>query len=317
MIHLEDLFQAQRVLVLGIGGGGDIVGCIPTRDLLQAHDVDVLLGGLTWERVPHDPQPGPRSLEEINDHTPISDTVTWCHPGTRTHNGATFAESIVAETTGEDTLLLDINRGPAATARGLAVAMEELGIDHVVGLDAGGDVLAQGHEPGIRSPLADAVTLSALTRLDPTPLLGVVGWGSDGELTPRELEASYARIAQAGGLRGAWGMTPSTMEALRPILAQVPTEASRIPWESALGEVRERTIREGRRSLHVGAWSHATMYLDAGIVAEQSHPAKLVHDAQSVEEADEALLAEGYRTEYAYEREWVAEQEDGAPPEPT
>lgn len=317
MTQLEDLFEADRVLVFGIGGGGDVVGCIPTADLLRIHDVDVLIGGLAWERVPHDPQPGPRSFEEVEGHDPIADTVAWCHADTRTHDGVVFTESIVADHTGEDTLLVDPTHGPAAMAEGFRETMGELDLDHIVALDAGGDVLARGDEPGLQSPLADALTLSALERLTPPPVVGVIGWGSDGELSPEDLESAYARVARAGGYLGAWGMTPSTVDSLRPLLEKVTTEASRLPWESALGHVGERTIRGGRRTLHVGHASNVTIYLDARTVAAQSGPVDLVQDATSVDEADRRLLDAGYNTELAFERDWAAQHPDATPPEPT
>ncbi len=55
--------------------------------------------------------------------------------------------------------------GPRAVADALAVAMAELGCDLLVALDVGGDALAHGDEPGLGSPLCDAVMLAAADRL--------------------------------------------------------------------------------------------------------------------------------------------------------
>ena len=66
---------------------------------------------------------------------------------------------------GRDTLLIDPNIGPAAIADGLRRAATELGADLVIALDVGGDVLAEGFEPGLGSPLCDAVLLAAAARL--------------------------------------------------------------------------------------------------------------------------------------------------------
>ena len=67
----------------------------------------------------------------------------------------------MAEFLGSETVLVDICGGPAATAAGLREAAAALGCDLIALVDVGGDVLAHGHEPGLASPLCDAVMLAA------------------------------------------------------------------------------------------------------------------------------------------------------------
>ena len=67
----------------------------------------------------------------------------------------------MAEFLGQRTLLIDINDGPARVADGLARAIAALKCDLLVLVDVGGDVVARGDEPGLRSPLCDAVMLAA------------------------------------------------------------------------------------------------------------------------------------------------------------
>ena len=57
---------ARRPLVIGMGGGGDVVGALATAELARIYDgADPLVGGLSWERRPIDPRPGPRRVDEI------------------------------------------------------------------------------------------------------------------------------------------------------------------------------------------------------------------------------------------------------------
>src|SRR5947209_3515513 len=57
---------ARRPLVLGMGGGGDVVGALATAEFSRLYDgTDPVLGGVTWERRAIDPVPGPRSVDEI------------------------------------------------------------------------------------------------------------------------------------------------------------------------------------------------------------------------------------------------------------
>ena len=61
-------------------------------------------------------------------------------------------------------------RGPgSAIADGMAAAASELGVDLVVCVDVGGDVLGHGTEPGLASPLCDAVMLAAAAQAAATP----------------------------------------------------------------------------------------------------------------------------------------------------
>ena len=62
-------------------------------------------------------------------------------------------------------MLVDINGGVKGVVDGLETAMKQLNTDLLVGIDVGGDSLAQGHEPGLRSPLADSIMLAAFAEL--------------------------------------------------------------------------------------------------------------------------------------------------------
>ena len=195
---------ASRALVLGIGGGGDVVGALAAADLCRRLGTDVVMGGVTWERLPIDPQPGPRSAAEIAGGREIAPGVLLAGPDTRTHDGVVFAESRMAGLLGEQTVLIDLGSGPARIAESLAQAAPALDVDLFVFADVGGDVLGAGTEPGLASPLCDAVMLAAGAALERarvrTSSGAVVGPGCDGELTLEELLGRIALLAGAGAL---------------------------------------------------------------------------------------------------------------------
>ncbi len=62
----------NKALLIGIGGGADIVGTIPTKILLESYGVQTILAGLPWERYSIDPYPGPRPFSEIVNKTTIN-----------------------------------------------------------------------------------------------------------------------------------------------------------------------------------------------------------------------------------------------------
>lgn len=302
MDSLEALFAFDSALVFGVGGSGDIVGSIPTARLLEQHGLDVILGGITWEPVPKDTQPDPRSFEAIDDIDRVSETVALASGETRTRDGLEFTETIVARHYDTATALIDISSGVDAVRRGLDAAAEQLGIDLVVGVDAGGDVLARGDEPGVRSPVTDGIGLVALDELDTDACLGVFGYGSDGELTLDELEARFEVIASHDGILGAWGLTPRVRDELEDLLDHVETEASRIPVEAARGKFGQRTIRDGEVPVQLTPTSPVTFYFDPTTVATTSRIAACVRETDGLDDATAALQEMGLHTEFETER---------------
>ncbi len=299
------LGSAGRVLVVGIGGGGDVAGGLAVVALARLLGTPAVAGGLTWERRPVDPLPGPRTIAELREAQPLNGFTALAGPDTTGPGGFHFAESHVARHLGEPVLLLDPGGGPAAVAAGLADAAAQLHCDLVVLLDVGGDVLGHGDEAGLASPLADAVCLAAAPALRAagvTVLLAVFGAGCDGELDPDEVLERVAEVAAAGGLLGTWGPGRDELAALRAAVAEVPTEASAMALRCAAGETGTTTIRGGRRTVRLTPAGGLVFFLDP-LVALRSAArcAALVAEASSLQAANEILLARGISTELQYE----------------
>jgi len=283
-------------LIVGIGGGGDVVGALAAAALLG----DGVVGGLTWERRPIDPIPGPRTLAEIKSAQPLNGAVALAGPDTGGPGGFLFCESHVARATGERTVLVDPNPGPRAVAAALDDAAAQLGCDRIVLLDVGGDVLAHGDEPGLASPLADAVMLAS-ARFMRAPVVGAVfGAGCDGELTPGEVRA---RLDEVGTIAED-ALGPEQVTRLEAVAEQVPTEASAMALRCARGDRGEASIRQGRRTVLLTELGGVVAWFEpARAMQTAARLAALVQDSISLEEADALLEARGIRTELAYERE--------------
>ena len=295
MIHA--LRSAERVLVVGIGGGGDVVGALAVVQLAGLLGTPAIAGGLTWERRPIDPIPGPRRIDELRDAQPINAHTALAGPDTTGPGNFHFAESHVARHLGEPVLLLDPSDGPAQIAAGLAGA-------------------ARGDEAGLASPLADAVCLAAAPALAAAglePLLAVFGAGCDGELTPAEVLERVAEVARAGGHLGTWGPGRDELEHLQAAVAQVPTEASAMALACARGTTGSATIRGGRRTVQLTPAGGLVFFLDPLVALRSAaHCAALVEHVTSLQQGNAILLAHGMRTELEYETENAAAE---APPE--
>jgi hypothetical protein len=227
---------------------------------------------------------------------------------------------------GEECVLVDATLGPAAIADGVAAAAAGLGCDLLVFVDVGGDALAHGDEPGLASPLCDAVLLAAAARLEregarpsgarrdaseagagergPAVLGAIFGIGCDGELTPDEVLERLAELAAAGGLAGARGLTPSVVERLDAAVAAVPTEATAQALRCFRGERGETTIRRGRRPVILSPLGALTVYFDPlAAVRSSARLAAAVDEAADLEHANDLLHELGVRSELDFERD--------------
>src|SRR5215204_230195 len=335
------LSRSRRPLVLGIGGGGDVVGALATAEACRLQGSEPVVGGVTWERRPIDPQPGPRAEAEIEGARRLAPGVMAASAETRVReSGVLFAESRMAGLLGEETVLVDATLGPAQLADGLAAAAAALGCDLIVFVDVGGDALAHGDEPELASPLCDALLLAAAARLGerapvggapgatsrdspgagagggspppsaagggslPPVLGGIFGVGCDGELTPAEVLARLAEIGAAGGLAGARGLTPAVAERLEQAVKAVPTEASAQVLRCFRGEIGPSAIRQGRRTVELSPAGALTFYFDPlAALRSAARLAAAVMDAGDLDAANEILHGLGVQTELEYERD--------------
>ncbi len=284
-----------------------MVGALGVGHAVRARGGQVVVGGTTWERRPIDPRPGPRRLDEITGARPLNRATALAGAQTRGPGDVRFAESRMAEALGEPVLLVDPNPGPDAVGDGLADAARRLDCDLVVLVDVGGDVLAHGDEPGLASPLCDAVLLAGAPRIEAAGLRvtgAVFGPCCDGELTVEELLARLAEVAEAGGLLGAWGLTPEALAELEGIAAAIPTEASAQALACARGARGRAPIRGGRRQAPLSPLGAVTFFFDPrAATASAARAARAVAGARDLAEADERLWVMGVRSELRLELE--------------
>jgi hypothetical protein len=282
------------------------VGALATAELARSRGRRAVVGGVTWERRVVDPVPGPRRLDEVEGAERLNEAVALARPQTRGPGGFAFAESRLAGVLGEPTVLVDPNPGPAAVGAAVAAAARALGCDLVVLIDVGGDALAHGDEPGLASPLCDAVMLAAARAVEAggvRAVAGVFGAGCDGELTVDEVMERVAEVAGAGGWLGAWGLTPEVAARLDAAVEVVPTEASAMALRCARGAHGEAEIRGGLRTARLSPVGATTMYLDpTAAIASAARLARAVEGARDLADAQGRLNALGVRTELDLER---------------
>jgi hypothetical protein len=145
---------------------------------------------------------------------------------------------------------------------------------------------------------------SHLGRAGHQVLLGVFGSGCDAELTTDEVLGRLARVASAGGLCGARGLTGPVADRLEEAVRLVPTEASAQAVNAFRGRCGPTSIRGGARTFELDLVASVTFYLDVEVTIESvGRLATAVRDAGSLEEANQSLGRIGVRTELDLERE--------------
>lgn len=298
--------DADKALIIGIGGGGDVVGTIPTSRYLRELGLKTIIGGLTWERYVIDPDPGPRKIGELENVRRISDTTVLANSETRTKKGVRFTETIISEILNEETLLVDLNKGVQGIISGLNKTFKELDIDLFIGVDVGGDVLARGTEKRVHSMLADSMNLAAMTKLEVPSILGVLGYGTDGELELDTLLENTAKIASKGGYIGARGLTPEDVDFIEKFINKTKTEATALAIRAAKGEMGEIMIRGGYREVYLTPVSSITFFLDPNIVMEEiSTVGKKLLETKNLDEAQKILNEKGIPSELTFERDYI------------
>jgi hypothetical protein len=294
--------------VLGIGGGGDVVGSLAIARRCETLGTPFVLGGVAWERLPVDPVPGPRPVGQIVGADPLGRHAVLAGPDTATPEGVRFTEARVAEHIGAPTVLIDITEGPAGAGEGIGSAAGLLGCDLVIYTDVGGDAVASGDEPGLGSPLCDAVMLAGGRRLGGRldAVIAIIGAGCDGELELDEVLGRVAALAGAGAWIGTSSFSPAIADELERAARETSTEASKQIVHCIRGITGSAEIRGGRRRVPLGPVGALAFYFDLAAAAAELPLVDAVLEAPSLEGARDALRAMGVRTELDYERERAA-----------
>ncbi|WP_028805818.1 DUF1152 domain-containing protein [Streptomyces sp. 142MFCol3.1] len=156
--------------------------------LYGGDDSPAMILTYAWDRLLIDPVPGPRGPENFTGLRPLTRSV-WTVPADAkpvAPAGSTLPR--LAAELPHTFALIDPMHGVEGITRQLEELIEHLAPESIDLLDVGGDILAKGDEPTLRSPLGDALTLAACCQVGAPVRLLVAGPGLDGEL-PAELLA--------------------------------------------------------------------------------------------------------------------------------
>jgi hypothetical protein len=192
-----DLEQSERVLVAGAGGGFDVYAGIPVAERLASLGKKVFLANLSFTYLAStSARRVTRALYAVGPETTGSDGY--------------FPERTLARflsQRGEPVTVYAFEKlGVVPVREGYAHLVQTLGIDAIVLVDGGTDILLRGDEMNLGTPEEDMTSLAAVASLDvPTRIVACVGFGIDtfhGVCHANWLE-NVAALAAEGAFLGA------------------------------------------------------------------------------------------------------------------
>jgi hypothetical protein len=285
-------------LLVAAGGGGDAIAAAILHSALHPDDPAPIIATYAWERLLIDPLPGPRTPSEFTNLISVGATNFRVGPLSQPvpPSGSTLPR--LANGLDGQLMLLDPSGGANGMRAQLAELIEMFHCTDVEVVDVGGDALARGDEDGLRSPLADALTLAAAQALSvPTRLL-VTGAGLDGELTPGEVAL---RVDELGG-RTIAKISQEHIADFLEILEWHPSEVTALVAAAARGLRGSAEIRDSGLRVELTDTSADVIAIDATAVQSDSL-ARSLRDSRSLDEAETALHRVIGRCELEYERD--------------
>jgi hypothetical protein len=301
----------KKVLIIGAGGGGDTCGCLPMYAWLKQCGIQPILGSLTWERKVVVSDYGPRSFDQIDGLYDQVGTVAWGNEHSiMKKEKIAFQASRISKIIEQPIVFLDITKGAKILSTDLTQFCKLNHIEMLLPLDVGGDIIAQGTEPGLKSPLADALTLSAVAQSTIPKVLGIFALNCDGELTLTELNDYLQQYNFKGWVFGQHVHTEQELRFMEQTIqkAGAITEASMQPIRYLNGDRGTVFIRKGLRKVELQEIVTHTFLLRLEEIYAQCPIAKALASINSIQEASNLLL-ERFKliSEYEAERKNIPE----------
>ncbi|WP_053719853.1 DUF1152 domain-containing protein [Saccharothrix sp. NRRL B-16348] len=222
------LKSASSVLVAGAGGGFDVYAGLPLAFSLRALGKRVHLANLSFSQ-----------LDQLDLEDWVAPDVAAVRPGSAGSDDY-FPERTLARWLAGHDLTSVVHAFPRTGVRPLTAAyrtlVERLGVDAVVLVDGGTDILMRGDESGLGTPEEDMTSLAAVAALDGVERLVVcLGFGIDsyhGVCHAHVLE-NLAALDRAGGYLGALSI-PSASDEARAYLDAVAHAQAATPLRPSI-----------------------------------------------------------------------------------
>ncbi|MFJ4368234.1 DUF1152 domain-containing protein [Streptomyces chartreusis] len=290
-------------LIVAAGGGGDAVAAAMLHAALYGDEDQAVILTYAWDRLLIDPVPGPRGPDNFTGLKQLTPTVWTVPADARPIAPAGSTLPRLAAELPHTFALLDPHHGAEGVTRQLEELVSDLAPTSIDVLDVGGDILARGDEPTLKSPLADALTLAACCQVNAPVRLLVAGPGLDGELPLDYVRGMLGPLVHT--------FTVKDAESVSSVLEWHPSEATGMLAATARGVRGTCEIRDAGMPVSLTDEGPTVHQVDLDEALSRNELARAVLTTESLDEV-EAYSREicGY-SEIDYERNkavWLKDQ---------
>jgi hypothetical protein len=256
-----------------------------------------------WDRLLIDPVPGPRGPGNFTGLAPLTPAVWKVPAQARPIAPAGSTLPRLAAELPHTFALIDPGHGVEGVTRQLEDLISHLEPESIDLLDVGGDLLARGDEPTLKSPLADALTLAACGQVNAPIRLLIAGPGLDGELPADDLRGVLGPLVHT--------LTAKDVEPVGSVLDWHPSEATGMLAATARGVRGTCEVRDAGLPIPLTDEGPTIHEVDLDEALSRNQLARAIMTTATLDEV-EALSREvcGF-SEIDYERNkalWLKEQ---------
>ncbi|MBC6460793.1 DUF1152 domain-containing protein [Actinomadura sp. HBU206391] len=215
------LKKAKRILIAGAGGGFDVYAGLPLALALSEAGSEVHLANLSFT-----------ALYGLDSDVWLDQDVAVIGPDTAGKDWY-FPERTLARWLAKHRLPATVYAFPKVGVRPLRAAyrtlIERLGIDAVLLVDGGTDILMRGDEAGLGTPEEDMASLAAVHGLDvPEKIVTCLGFGVDSYhgISHAHVLENLAALERDGSYLGAFSVSRASREGALYLDAVAHAQAS-------------------------------------------------------------------------------------------
>ncbi|MGP3954450.1 DUF1152 domain-containing protein [Nonomuraea sp. 3N208] len=199
------LEASERILLAGAGGGFDVYAGLPLALALREQGKEVHLANLSFSR-----------LESLDLDAWLEEDVAAVGPETASRDWY-FPERALARWLDAQGMPATVYAFPKVGVRPLRAAyarlIGHLGVDSIVLVDGGTDILMRGDEAGLGTPVEDMASLAAVHGLDlPEKIVACLGFGVDAYhgVNHAQVLENLAALERDGAYLGAFSLSRAT-----------------------------------------------------------------------------------------------------------
>ncbi|MEU2425171.1 DUF1152 domain-containing protein [Streptomyces sp. NPDC007851] len=291
-------------LIVAAGGGGDAVAAAMLHAALYDGDDQAVILTYAWDRLLIDPIPGPRGADDFSGLEPLTPAVWKVPAEARPISPAGSTLPRLAAELPHAFALIDPGRGAEGVAHQVEDLVSRLRPTTIDLLDVGGDLLARGDEPTLKSPLADSLTLAACAQVNASIRLLVAGPGLDGELSHDDLRGVLGPLIHT--------FTAKDAEPVGSILEWHPSEATGMLAATARGVRGTCEVRDAGLPIPLTDESPTVHEVDLDDALNRNELARAIMATASLAEVEGFSREICGFSEIDYERNkalWLKEQQ--------